>query len=71
MSSTYPVKSDIRYVNSLVLHVQRSDNVRKLKKLFDGGKYGCDWVLGIVGRLLDNAFALKEIVIHQLTTVVM
>ena len=46
-------------------------NVSNIKKSFNGGEYGCYWVSGIVDRLLDNVFALRELVGHQMTVVVL
>ena len=64
-----PVKNHIRDIHGLVLCVKRSSDVGKLEKLFDGREYGCYWVLGMVGRPLDNVFALEELVGHQLSVV--
>ena len=35
------------------------------EKLFDKRKYGHDWVLRMVCRLLENVLALEEFVRHQ------
>ena len=67
----HPVKNHIQDIHGLVLCVQNSGDVGKLKKLFNSGKYGCDWVSRIVCFLLDGVFVLKDLVGHQLTVVVL
>ena len=54
-----------------VLGVRRSGDVGELKKFFNGGEYGLYQVLRIVDRLLDDVFALEELVGHQPTVVVL
>ena len=49
------------------MRLGRSRNVGKLKKFIDGGKYGCDWFLKMVRCLLDDVFALKKFMWHELT----
>ena len=66
-----PVNNYVRCVQSLVLVVRHSGDVAKLKKFFKGGQYGHHEVLGIVDNLLDNFFALEELVGDQLTAVIL
>ena len=54
-------------IHGLVLSVGCYDDVRKLEKLFDGGKYGRNQVLRMLCHLLDDFLALEEFMMHQLT----
>ena len=54
-----------------VLGVRRSGDVGELKKFFNGGEYGLYQVLRIVDCLLDDVFALEELVGNQLTVVLL
>ena len=65
------VKNDVSYVHSLVLGVRRSGDVGKIEKFFNGGEYGRYRVSRIVYCLLENVFALEELVGHQLNVVVL
>ena len=58
-------------VNGLVLSVQVSGDVGKLEKFFGVEKDGHNRFSKIVGHLLDNLFALKYYVRHQLPVVVL
>ena len=52
-----------------MLIVGCSDDVGKLEKFFDGGKYGNDQVSRVLCHILGNFFVIKEFVSHQLTIV--
>ena len=66
-----PAKNHIRNINGLVLCIRRSGDVGKLEKFFDDGEYGHDCVSRMVCFILDDVFALGEIVWHQQTVVVL
>ena len=66
-----PVKNDISYVNRLVLGVRSSGDVRELEKFFNGGEYGRYQASIIVDFLLDDVLVLEELVVYQLTGVVL
>ena len=65
------MKNQICDIHGLILHVRRSGDVGEFKKFFDGREYGRDWVSRIVDNLLDNFFALEELVGDQLTAVIL
>ena len=56
-------------VHVLMLHVGGYCDLRKIKKLFYGGKYGRNWVSRMVRHFLDNVLALEEFMWNQLTLV--
>ena len=66
-----PVNNHIRNIHGLIFRVQHSGDVGELEKFFNRGEYGHDWVSRIVDRLLGNVFALKDLVGHQMTVVVL
>ena len=65
------MKNEIIYVHILVLSVQCSGDVGKLKKFFNGVEYGRYRVSRIVDTLLVGVFALEDIMGNQLTLVVL
>ena len=65
------VKNDVSSVNSLVLGVRLSGDAGKIEKFFNGGEYGRYQVSMIVYCLLDDVFALEELVGNQLTVVLL
>ena len=66
-----PVKKYLGYVHSFVLGVRRSSDVGELNKFFNGGEKGRYWVSMIVDCLLDDVFALDNLMGHRLTIVVL
>ena len=65
------MKNDVSYVHRLVLGVQRSGDIGKLEKFFNVKEFGSYWFSSIVDCLLDNIFALEDLVGHQLNVVVL
>ena len=63
------MKNYVSYVHILVLGARHSVDVGELQNLFNGGEYGYYQVSMIVDHLLDDVFALEELMGHQLTVV--
>ena len=55
------------YVYRLVLGVQRSVDVAKIKEFFNGGEYGCYRVSRILDNVIDAVFSIKDLLGNQLT----
>ena len=66
-----PVNNHTCNIHDLVLRVQSSGDVGELKKFFDSREYGHDRFPRILDHLLDDVFALKELVGNKLTVVVL
>ena len=57
------MKNHICDIHGLLLNVKSSVNVRELEELFYGEEYGHDWVSRIVDHVLDDIFAIEELVV--------
>ena len=65
------VKNRICNIHCPELGVQRPGDVGKLEKLFDGSECGHGRVSRVVSHIIDNVFAFKKLVRHQLKVIVL
>ena len=65
------MNNHIRNIHVLNICVRSPGDVGKPEEFFDGGGYDHNQVSRMVGCLLDDLFAFKKIVRHQLTRVVL